>query len=255
MKSCFNKHEEVRKHINFKRSTYKLENYTRIKLRDLNGTKELSQFINLLIEDLSIRTKTEPLQEIFEYLNVEFSKDNYQIVKIEHDSNFRLYSLDDSMVSYGCYFKEQQKGQFVLINDHCDKCINKIKGGDYSGAITNSRSLLEQILREIQIEMNPTSRRGYNGDLKRLLEDVLKRLDITSGLREKSQKGYQKLQDGFVEITEGISMLRHGMSDAHNISYSPTQKDALLAVNTSKTLANFIVEHYFEKHVPMQGAA
>ncbi len=44
------------------------------------------------------------------------------------------------------------------------------------------------------------------------------------------------------------------MSDAHNISHIPTQKDALLAVNTSKTLVNFIVEHYFEKFAIRQGA-
>ena len=45
------------------------------------------------------------------------------------------------------------------------------------------------------------------------------------------------------------------MSDAHNISHVPTQKDAILAVNTVKTLANFIVEHYFEKYVIGQKAS
>ena len=249
---CLGKYDEFTNNSLYESEDFKLEKYIKIKVEEINGTKNLLDFMKILIKYFSDYIESDIFLEICVYLNKEFSKDNYEIVEIKEDNIFKIYSLDDSMVSYGCYFKEDKKGQFVLINEHCDKCINKIKSKDYSGAITNSRSLLEQILREIQIDMKPDKRSGYNGKIKDLLKNVLKELDITKDLIDKPKAGYNKLKDGFIDIAEGISVLRHGMSDAHNISHIPTKRDALLAVNSSKTLANFIVEYYFENYLPRQ---
>ena len=112
--------------------------------------------------------------------------------------------------------------------------------------------MLEQLLCEIRSEIqisNGQRRSGYNGGIDELLADVLDKLKIKETLKEKVYNGYESIENGFKSLVHGISLLRHGMSDAHNISYAPSQKDALLAVNTAKTIANFIVKVYFEKFV------
>lgn len=246
---AFQEYPDIKNSRMISNKDFKLFSYTKVKLHEINRTSKIHELVKHYLLSFSVYFQSDMSEEIISYLNTYFESDNYCIVPIELDSEYRLYSVDKSIIDYDCLFQESEKGAYVLIDEQVQKCIKKIKEQDYSGAITNSRSLLEQILREIQIDINPDSRRGYNGKLGKLLEKVLKDLDITEGLAGKPKKGYDNITEGFQSITEGISLLRHGMSDAHNISHPPNKKDALLAVNTAKTLANFIVEHYFEKFV------
>jgi hypothetical protein len=254
---CFKGQDDVLYNMQYDEESFKLSNYVRIKLEGINGIKDLKVFTELFIRfltqtyrDYTVKKgEDDKLLEIFDHLNEGFERDNYKIEKIEEDNDFRLYSLDDSIISYGCYFKETKTGNFILINEHYEKCIRKINSRDYSGAITNAQSLLEQILIEIRNDINKTPNKGHKGNLPALLESVFKLLDITNNLKNPSLSGYQKIEEGFNVLSCGLQLLRYGMSDAHSISHLPTQKDALLAVNTSKTLSNFIVEHYFEKYV------
>jgi hypothetical protein len=249
----FDKYPEIKANRQINNSDFKLYNYSKINIEKLNGRAELQLLVNYLL-DLFNQSGKVYIEELFSYLNYEFIKDTYEIVKIEGSNDYKLYSLEDCMISYEYLNTETKLGNLVLIEEHCNKCINKFKKADYTGAITNSRSMLEQILREVQVCIKkietPRARVcGYNGEIIPLLKDVLKKLELTQGLVNPPKKGYEELEDGFEKITNGISLLRHGMSDAHNISYIPKKKDALLAVNTAKTLANFIVGNYFEKFV------
>lgn len=257
---CFKKHREVLDHINYTDDKFRLENYVRIKLEGINCLKQLKIFIEKYVEyitpiykDYKVKKgQNDRLLEICSYINQEFENDNYKIVEIEEDDVFKLYSLDDSIISYECYFQEAAMAQAVLINDHYQKCINKIKNKDYSGAVTNSQSLLEQILVTIRNDINKTPDKGHNGELSTLLKKVLELLDITNGLKGSPLKGYKNIEDGFKNLTDGLKLFRFGWSDAHSRLSEPSRKDALLAVNTSKTLSNFIVEYYFENYLKRQ---
>lgn len=244
---CFADYNDLKSNPLFDKKAFKLEQYVRLQLNKINGTAKLSDFILCYLSNLFNYTNTE--EEVVEYLNRYFDNDGYSIEKIDELDEYKIYALQDCLVNYDCLFKESERGNFALINEHSEKCYKKIKEGDYSGAITNSRSLLEQILRELQREferLDGNSR--YNGQsIDRLLEEVLNKLNIKEGLIEQPLVGYTKLEEGFKNLTSGLSIIRHGMSDAHNISHPPTEKDALLIVNTAKTLANFIVKTYFEK--------
>lgn len=269
---CFEGKEDILNNRQYSSKLYKLQQYVRIKIEELNGKEALEQFILetvILIKSIihsgaivSAELYDVPLMkdeiegklaEVVKSLNDVFIEDNVSIEYIEQLEGYKIYALDDSFVVYNCLFNETQTGNYTLINEHNHKCHDKILSGDFSGAITNSRSLLEQILREIELSIHRkenTGRRqpGYDGKIENLMSRVLEKLNITENLIDKPRKGYEKIQDGFKDINAGISLLRHGMSDAHNISYAPTKKDALLAVNSAKTLANFLVEVYFEKY-------
>ncbi|DAA83126.1 MAG TPA: hypothetical protein DCS44_06345 [Cyanobacteria bacterium UBA10660] len=247
---CFVEHTDIINNPLYARKEFKQEKYVKLQLEKLNGTSKIADFITVYFEH--IYDYTDEPEEVVEYLNRYFDDDGYSVEKIEELDEYRIYSIDDCLVNYDCLFKESERGNYILINEHNEKCFNKIKSGDYTGAITNSRSLLEQILREIQIDFLVRAgrrRNGYNGKIDVLLNDVLNKMNIKDGLQDKIYQGYTSLEEGFKSLVHGVSLVRHGMSDAHNITYVPSEKDALLIVNTAKTLANFIVRHYFEHYV------
>lgn len=273
---CFDGKIDIVSNRQYSSKVYKLQQYTRLKIEELNGTVFLEDMIisaisaikeiiyynekklyNIIygtqLDEIEAQNlSNEKILELIKSLNDNFEVDNVSIEYIEQNNAYKIYALDDCFVVYNCLFNERQIGNFILINEHNRKCHEKILAGDFSGAITNSRSLLEQILREIELSIyqkeNPGSRLpGYDGKIENLMNRVFTKLNITEHLTDKPKRGYEKIESGFKDINSGISVLRHGMSDAHNISFSPSKKDALLAVNSAKTLANFLVEVYFEK--------
>ena len=247
---CFIEHPDIINNPLYTKTEFKQEKYVKLQLEKLNGTSKIADLITIYFDH--IYDYTDGPEEVVEYINRYFDDDGYSVEKIEEVDEYKIYSIDDCLVNYDCLFKESERGNYILINEHNEKCLNKIKSGDYSGAITNSRSLLEQILREIQIDFllrNEQRRNGYNGKIDKLLEDVLEKMNIKDGLQDKVYQGYSSLEEGFKSLVHGVSLVRHGMSDAHNITYVPSEKDALLVVNTAKTLANFIVRHYFEHYI------
>ncbi len=174
-------------------------------------------------------------------------RDNYTVTKAQ--KKYHVYGLNDCMVDYACLFKESEIGNYALINGHMKKCIKKINENDYSGAITSARTLLEQILREIELKLNPDAG-AYNGDLPQLEKRVRSLVGLkNTDLPRELQNVYPKILAGMHNCVQGISSMRNCMGDAHPIIHPPGKKDALLAINASKTVANFIVEHYFDKFV------
>lgn len=246
----FSDYVEIKNNILYNNRNYKLEKYVFFQMQEMNGTAKLYNFISCYFSNIENYSKSP--DETIEYVNRSFDDDGYSIVKIEEIGEYKIYSLDNCLVNYDCLFKESERGNYILINEHCEKCFNKIKSGDYTGSITNSRSLLEQILCEIKAERqlaNGCRVSGYNGEIKDLIDEVFPILKISTDLTGAPKSAYEKLENGFKDIIKGLAILRIGMSDAHSITYIPTQKDAVIAVNTAKTLANFIVQHYFEKFV------
>lgn len=247
---CFAEHSDIINNPLYSKTEFKQEKYVRLQLEKMNGTSKIHDFITVYFKH--IYDYADEPEEVVEYLNRSFDADGYSIEKIESSDEYKIYSLDDCLVNYNCLFKESERGNYILINEHNEKCFNKIKLGDYTGAITNSRSLLEQLLCEIKAERLRTNGQrvsGYNGDIGQLIEDTFPLINFQLGQIGGAQRAYGKLENGFKDLISGLAILRIGMSDAHSITYVPTQKDAILAVNTAKTLANFIVQHYFEKFV------
>ena len=245
----FEKYPELLSHPNFKSKYFKLEQYLKLNLMKINRTHKIYDVIKEYFSQLYNYTSAE--DEVIQAVNDKLSKDNYQIVKIEETNEYEIYSLDDSMVNYDCLFKESKLGNYILINQQSEKCIKKIEQGDYMGAITNASSLLEQVLQEI-IDHNGFNKTiKYDSKLKLFIDDVIKAMKFSDYENKFKKNIYEKLRNGFSNLTDGLYAMRNTMSDAHRVrkGYEPTQKDALLAVNTSKTIANFIVAEYFEKFV------
>lgn len=238
---------EIKNHPQYKFEKFKLEKYVVISLKNINFTHKIYQVVETYFSQLYNYTSS--VEEVLAYINSEFTKDNYEVVQMEETEEFKVYSLDDSMVNYDCIFKEKELGNYILINQQCEKCIKKIETGDYMGAITNASSLIEQLLQEIIDHNGFHQNISYNSKLKLFLDDVLEALGLTKGLTRPKSNVYKKLKTGFSYLTDGLYVMRNTMSDAHRVvkGFEPSKKEALLAVNTAKTIANFIIAEYFEK--------
>ena len=68
-------------------------------------------------------------------------------------------------------------------------------------------------------------------------------------MEDKIKTIYSQILRGLSSSINGLSGLRNTMSDSHPLERIPSENDALLAINEAKTVANFIVRHYFEKFV------
>lgn len=223
------------------------------KLNKINSSSVLTNLVEFICNSSSFfkdKEKTDfprfDFDEILASINSSISDDNYEVFKAK--TKYRVYGLNDSIVDFDYLSCKNKLEAYTVVKDHLDKCYSKINSGDYSGAITNARTLVEQILREIEVKLSSNAPE-YDGNLPKLYKRVMKIFKLEENLPEKIKTVYQQILGGLSGSINGFSGLRNTMSDSHPIEHMPTQNDALLAVNESKTIANFIVRHYFEHYI------
>ncbi|WP_172591860.1 abortive infection family protein [Comamonas terrigena] len=143
------------------------------------------------------------------------------------------------MVRDGNFYKLRELAGAV-IEEQIQKCKEKIEGGDYSGAITNARSLVEAVCVKIEADLD-TNAQGNDGDLVKLFNRVRKLLNLDPSRQDISDSLKQVLA-GLSNIINGLAAMRNKMSDAHGVAYKPSRHHAKLAVNSAKTLADFLFD-------------
>lgn len=127
-----------------------------------------------------------------------------------------------------------------FIKEQIDKSYKKIEENDYSGAITNSRTLIEQVLKELSNKLDMEIE--YKGNLPKLYKEVSKKLNLE--IKDNSLESEKKIVSGLITIIDGISTLRNEASDAHGREINPPKHTGVLAVNISFTICQFILDSY-----------
>ncbi|MDH3729368.1 MAG: abortive infection family protein [Myxococcales bacterium] len=118
------------------------------------------------------------------------------------------------------------------IDENFEKARQKLSLGDYSGAITNARTLLESVIGGIERRLG-VSASGERlptrfSRLRKLLAD---RVDPTA----------VNILKGFGGVVQGIAEARNSMSDAHEGDREPLDYEARLVVESSSVIAAFLV--------------
>jgi hypothetical protein len=99
----------------------------------------------------------------------------------------------------------------------------------------------------LEVERNLSkSIESYDGDLPRLFRRVQTLLKLDPA-RKDIDDALRQVLSGLVSMVGGIATLRNKMSDAHAVTFVATKRHAKLAVNASKTIADFIIETYLEQ--------
>lgn len=218
--------------------------YAEDKLRSLNGTEAIGAALCQVLDPREFMDSEHNEEEATEYVNARLKYDGYEVVLDNGLAKIR----DLSGVSVTCEhpFQGPEKEGHLFIDEQIRKAETKIKEGDYDGAITNARSLLEAVLTELEaiLDENPPQ---YDGDLPRLYKRVQNLLNLEPS-RPDIEGPLKQVLSGLVSIVGGIAGLSNRMGDRHVRSYKPAKHHAVLVVNTAKTMANFLFEtHRYQK--------
>ena len=169
--------------------------------------------------------------------------DDYHLSKV--GKFYKLNSIHSSSV-HPKLFDNNQNLNKQFIHEHLQKCDNKIKNNDYSGAITNARSLVENVLLELEQHLS-TNPEKYDGDINKLYKRVYKLLNLDPS-REDISEDVKQIFSGLISIVNGLAALRNKTSDAHAAQYNPPAYYAIIATNSAKTLTDFLVNSYEYKN-------
>lgn len=127
-----------------------------------------------------------------------------------------------------------------IINIQIEKINKKMQNKDYDGAITNSRSLLESLLKFILIENNIEIIK--NEDLISLYKKVTQILHMNPSDYE--EKYFKKILSGFFTIIQGVGEIRNQFSDAHGVEsgkfYKLEERHVRLTIDGTKSICNYL---------------
>lgn len=220
-------------------------------IRDWNDTSDLKKIIVSAFDPRDYMDETvfdqqtgqhRPvlIDEAVSYLNEFLAFDGFEVVR-----NGRVYAVAD-----------RQRGEVLLdvrlepdhlshqfIVEQVDKCRTKIGSGDFDGAITNARSLVEAVLTAIESEFEPAPT-DYDGDLQRLYKRVAKHLNLSEEGSQVVDDNLKQVMRGFVNIIAGIAGISNKMGDRHARRYKPAMHHANLIVNAALTLSNFVFDTF-----------
>ena len=131
-----------------------------------------------------------------------------------------------------------------FVNEQIEKCNEKISQGDFSGAITNARTMIETIC--IFIIETQGGEIEKHGDLPKLFRQVSHVLKMDPS--KYVEDSLKQIIQGCASIVSGIASLRNSVSDAHGHSikrcYKPSKRHAELVVNISLAVSEFFIQSF-----------
>jgi hypothetical protein len=214
--------------------------YVEEKLKSLNGSQRLITVIEGAVSPVHfLGTKFDWVAAV-SYLNQYLSFDGYKLVPA--GKTYRLRREGETGVEADSRLEGRDKASHEFIDEQLTKCDQKLQTGDYDGAITNARSLLEAVLFEIEGRIDP-NRPTYDGDLLKLYKRVQQLLHLDPSRTDISDS-LKQLLSGLVSVVTGLAPLRNKMGDAHVRTYKPDRRHAKLAVNAAKTITDFLIDSF-----------
>ncbi|UJB70367.1 abortive infection family protein [Acaryochloris sp. 'Moss Beach'] len=213
--------------------------YTEECLLALNGTDNLAAVICHILDPREFMDTKKELKPAIEFVNKRLKYDGYQVTI--NRGTVKIRNVEGSAVQFSSPYGSSTNDAHAFIDEQIEKSEQKVLAGDYDGAITNARSLLEAIMLDIESTLDSDVPEKYDGDMVKLYKRVQKILYLEPS-RKDIDSTLKQVLSGLVNIISGIAASRNRMSDAHVRSYKPSKHHAVLVVNSAKTLANFLYD-------------
>jgi len=129
------------------------------------------------------------------------------------------------------------------ILDEIEKCEERISSGDYTGAVTSAKTLVEGVCKEILLNI-PQANISNNTKLPALFKEVRNNLSLNPD-DPKMNDSLKKVISGLNSLVAGINEIRNNYGDSHTITeHLIKEHHALVVVNSAKTLTNFLFGTY-----------
>lgn len=208
--------------------------YAEIKIRELNGKKGLKQLVENIIDPRKFISSAISIENAIEQMNNFLKYDKYELRKVGHF--YRVFDFNDTLVTS----ETIKEINHEFVGEQIQKFQTKIHEGDYSGAITNARTLVEAILIEI-IEKHKGMEVENSGKLPILYKQVAKILKLESD-KSKMPDTIIQILSGLDSITNGLAGLSNDAADRHANKFRTEKHHAKLSVNCAMTLCDFLID-------------
>ena len=207
--------------------------YVEEKMKKLNGSIEFARVIEEVLDPISFYGTELKAPIAVEKINELISYDGYQV--IEKGKKYKIVNEEGVNIEP----ESLDKFESDFLSDQIKKCDDKILEGDFDGAITNARTLIETVIVDILSKYDPEYK--YKGDLISGYGRI-KRLLKLNPSDNNYPDSIKQILSGLISVINGLANMRNEMSDAHNRRYKPEKHHSKLAVNCSKTLSEFLVD-------------
>lgn len=210
-------------------------------LSEINGSPAFAKVVEAAFDPRHFNVHDVPIQPAIDYVNPILEFDGYAVVKAGRRFCIRPLGTGVEVEPRSLRIRSGDPDD-GFIREQLEKCDEKITGGDYDGAITNARSLVESVLLGLEATLTDDSGE-YDGDLPKLFKRVQRAMNLEPDRADIAQPLKQVL-GGLASVVYGLAPLRNRMSDAHARSYKPAEHHARFVVNAAKTAIHFVVSSY-----------
>ena len=214
--------------------------YAENKVRVLTDEGRFISVVEELLAPIRYIDIEQTSDEVLEYLNTILITEGYKVIAGSRNGKYSLLNINTNTITVKKEELNILSSEFL--REQIDKCNRKIVEGDLYGAITNSRSMVEEVL--LAIEEDITGKRGKNtGDMSALYKRVAKLINFDSG-KEGLATPLRQILTGLNSIVIGVANLRTKASDSHAAEYKPEKHHAEVAVNCAMTFTSFVLKSY-----------
>jgi len=210
--------------------------YTQIRIKQLKNFSELQKLVEIILDPKEFYELGITIENAVVHINEYLKLEGYEVR--HNEKGYQLLSTTSKIVEH----KTISTLSHDFIIEQIDKCEEKLATGDYDGAITNARALIEAVSIEI-IKIQNNQDYKSDGNLINIFKDLKKCLNMTIDENQSSQFLIEIIQ-GMTTTIQGIAALTNRASDRHNRVYKPQKHHAKLAVNCAFSFCDFILESF-----------
>jgi hypothetical protein len=213
--------------------------YTQTRIRESKSENQLKKIVEMMLDPKEFFGLGLSVDEAAEYARSFLSLEGYNLKK-ENDK-YKLVLQEGALVKH----KEIEIISHEFIIEQVDKCEEKLSDGDYDGAITNARLLIESICISI-IEKITKEKYISDGKLQSIYKDLKSIMNLNID-KDKYPDYIIEMLSGLNSIVNGISALSNKAADRHHREYKPKKHHAKFAVNSAFSFCVFITESYLHQ--------
>jgi hypothetical protein len=211
--------------------------YTRERIKQFKNFDDLRKLIEVILDPKMFYGLGVTIENAAIHMNGYLKLDGYEIC---HDGTvYRLFSNSVKIVGH----KAISTLSHDFITEQIEKCEEKLAVGDYDGAITNARSLIEAVSIKL-IETKEKQNYKSSGNLIVIFKDLKRVLNMTID-KEHYPPYLIEILSGLGNIIQGMAELTNKAGDRHNRTYNPQKHHAKLAVDCAFSFCDFILESFY----------
>ena len=213
--------------------------YAEEKLKKLNGSPDLARLLEEIFDPLEFEGTEKSFHDAVEALNPLLARDGWKIVLA--GGRARVTTNEGSDFEFDAPLTAVDPGSAAFVAENADKCRRKMRDGDFRGAITNARSLLEDVLCGVERKLSSEAPSKYNGDLPQLLKRVRRLLKMDAELHA-ADKDLFVMLNGLTSVVDGLAGFSNRAGDRHGGGMQPAKHHAALIVSSALGVAGFVAE-------------